>query len=94
MTPETTKVLPEKVYLPDNSVRRGYASIISEIARELWANRWLTYQLFVRDITATYKQSFLGIFWVFILPIFSVMTFVVLSRETSTFANFWRSVRS
>ena len=71
----------EKVYLPDNSIRKGYGPIFGEIFRELAANRWLTYQLFKRDFFALYKQSFIGMLWVFIIPIFSVSTFVVLKRS-------------
>ncbi len=70
-----------KVYIPDNSIKKGYGPLLGEIFRELISNRWLTYQLFKRDFSALYKQSFMGIVWVFVLPLFSVMTFVVLNRS-------------
>jgi len=70
-----------KVYLPDNSIRKGYGPIFGEIFRELVTNRWLTYQLFKRDFFALYKQSFIGMLWVLIIPIFSVSTFIVLKRS-------------
>src|SRR5574341_6320 len=68
-------------YEPDNSLKKGYLSVFSEIFRELRDNRWLTYQLFKRDFFATYKQSLFGVFWAFILPIVSVSTFIVLNRS-------------
>ncbi len=67
-------------YEPNNSLKKGYFSIFGEIFNELIKNRWLTYQLFKRDLFAIYKQSFIGFFWVFIIPIISVGTFIVLNR--------------
>ncbi len=69
------------VYEPDNSIRRGYRSVFAEIVREITANQWLIYQLFKRDFFATYKQSFMGVFWALIIPLVSVATFVVLNRS-------------
>lgn len=69
-----------RVYLPDSSIRRGFFAICADIFVELWNNRWLTYQLFRRDFSALYKQSFMGLMWVFVIPLFSVMTFVALNR--------------
>lgn len=67
-------------YEPNNSIKKGYFSIFNEIFSELRTNRWLTYQLFKRDLFAIYKQSFIGFFWVFIIPIISVGTFIILNR--------------
>lgn len=68
-------------YEPDNSLRKGYLFLFREIFYELKENRWLTYQLFKRDFFAMYKQSFVGIFWAFIIPIISVGTFIILNRS-------------
>lgn len=73
--------MPEISYKPDNSIRNGYFNIFIEIARELKKNQWLILQLFKRDLLATYKQSFIGLFWAIILPLVSVLTFVVLNRS-------------
>ncbi len=67
-------------YEPDNSLKKGYLSIFSEIFNELKENRWLTYQLFRRDFFAIYKQSFIGIFWAIIIPLISIGTFIILNR--------------
>ena len=68
-------------YEPDNSLKKGYLSIFSEIFDELKKNRWLTYQLFKRDFWAVYKQSFIGIFWALIIPLVSVGAFIMLNRS-------------
>ncbi len=67
-------------YEPDNSIRKGYASIASEIVNEIADNAFLTGQLFRRDFSAMHKQSVIGVLWIFIMPIFSVATFLVLTR--------------
>ena len=69
------------IYEPDNSLKKGYLSIFSEIYNEIKANRWLTYQLFKRDFLAIYKQSFIGIFWAFIIPLISILTFIILNQS-------------
>ncbi len=72
---ESQKVV---TYLPDNSVRHGYLSIVKDIVVELLTTRWLTLQLFKRDMFAFYKQSLLGVFWVVFVPLVTVGTFVLL----------------
>jgi lipopolysaccharide transport system permease protein len=69
------------IYEPDNSLKKGYLSIFSQIFIELKQNRWLTYQLFKRDFLSTYKQSFFGVMWAIILPLVSIGIFIVLNRS-------------
>jgi lipopolysaccharide transport system permease protein len=66
-------------YEPDNSLKKGYLSIFSEIFDEVKKNRWLIYQLFRRDLYTTYGQSIFGVLWTFIVPLVSVGTFVILN---------------
>jgi len=68
-------------YEPDNSLKKGYLFVFKEIFAEIKNNRWLTYQLFIRDFLSLYKQSFVGILWVFIFPLVSVGTFTVLKNS-------------
>jgi len=67
-------------YEPDNSIKKGFLHIFKEIFHELKMNKWLTYQLFKRDFFALYKQSFVGILWAIIVPLISVVTFIILNR--------------
>ena len=68
-------------YRPDNPLRRGYFALLGDIARELWLSRWLTFQLFRRDLAGFYKQSSLGLFWVIVMPLITIGSFVFL-RDT------------
>jgi len=66
---------------PDNSLKKGYLSIFTEIFHELDRSKWLTYQLFKRNFLTIYKQSFLGILWSLIIPLVSVGTFIALNQS-------------
>lgn len=68
-------------YEPDNLLKRGFVSMVNVIRVEMMNNRWLILQLFKRDLLSTYKQSFIGAFWVLLLPLFSVLTFIALNRS-------------
>ncbi len=60
--------LPVVVYTPESRLRHP-AQLFQEMWRDLLASRELAWRLMVRDISAQYRQSFLGIFWAFIPPI-------------------------
>ncbi|MFC1510460.1 ABC transporter permease [Candidatus Omnitrophota bacterium] len=68
-------------YEPDNSLRSGCFQTFRQIYRELIESRWLTYQLFMRDFTTMYKQSFIGFLWIFIMPVLNVGIFALLGRS-------------
>ena len=57
------------VYQPDNSLKNGFFLTFRQIYEELIDNKWLMYQLFKRDFSTMYKQSFIGFLWIFIMPI-------------------------
>jgi len=70
----------ELIYLPDNAIRNGFLPLFKNMVGDLFNNPWLIWQIFRRDLSAMYKQSLLGIFWAFILPLISVSTFIILNR--------------
>lgn len=70
-----------RTYEPDDVLKSGAAALFKGIFNELLRNRWLTWQLFKRDFSATYKQSLFGVFWAFVLPLISVGTFLILNRS-------------
>lgn len=72
---------PVVTYEPDNSIKKGFIALFIEIYKELTGNRWLIYQLFKRDFLTIYKQSFIGIFWAFIIPFVSLGTFIILNKS-------------
>lgn len=51
---------------------------LTDISRKFWNNRFLIYQLTLRDIQNRYKGSYLGVFWSFLTPVFmlTIYTFV------------------
>lgn len=77
------------LYTPDSALRSPHR-LIGEMFHDLWAGRELAWRLAVRDISAQYRQTALGLLWAFILPlantlvwIFLNSTGVVTMRDTS-----------
>ena len=56
------------IYTPESQMRRP-KKLLGLMWRDLLASRELAWRLLVRDISAKYRQSFLGIFWAIIPPI-------------------------
>lgn len=67
-----------RVYRPDGGIGWG-AAAWSEMARELRMSRELIWRLFLRDFSARYKQSVLGVLWAVIMPVATVATFAFLN---------------
>jgi lipopolysaccharide transport system permease protein len=68
------------VYKPDQN--RGWGiSVWITMFRQLVASRELIWRLFVRDFSARYRQSLLGVLWAVLLPVFAVGTFMVLNAS-------------
>src|SRR5688500_14649923 len=69
-----------RVYTPEAAVRHP-AALVGEMFRDLWRSRELAWRLFVRDVSARYRQSILGYVWTFLPPLVATVTFVLLSRS-------------
>ena len=67
------------VYTPDSSLCHPL-TLAGQMFRDLIASRGLASRLAVRDISAQYRQAFLGILWAFFLPLANTVTWVFLSR--------------
>ncbi len=67
-----------KIYEPNRNARLGF-SIWREMFLELSQSGELIMRFAIRDIIANYKQSIMGVLWVFIMPLFTVATFVYLN---------------
>lgn len=59
---------PKVVYTPESLLRHPKL-LFQQMWRDLLAARELTWRLMIRDISAQYRQSFLGIAWAFLPPI-------------------------
>ncbi|MCW9682212.1 ABC transporter permease [Dolichospermum planctonicum UHCC 0167] len=64
------------VYRPESHIRHPL-QLFREMGRDLLASRELAWRLLVRDISAQYRQSLLGIFWAFIPPIITAAGFTL-----------------
>lgn len=62
------------VYTSESRMRHPL-KLFKEMGKDLLASRELAWRLLVRDISAQYRQSFLGIFWAFIPPIITAAGF-------------------
>lgn len=69
------------IYQPDNALKNGYFQTFKEIYQELIDNKWLIFQLFKRDFSTMYKQSFIGLLWIIIIPIVNVGIFAMLGHS-------------
>lgn len=58
----------EVVYTPESKLRHP-TQLFRQMWRDLLASRELAWRLMVRDISAQYRQSFLGVAWAFLPPI-------------------------
>lgn len=75
-TPTPTTV----VYSPEAETRK-MGLLIRSMWQDLKASRELSWRLFVRDVSARYRQSLLGILWAFVPPLITSLIFIVLQRR-------------
>jgi lipopolysaccharide transport system permease protein len=66
------------IYTPDSQLRRPLQMARAMLA-DLWLARELAWRLAVRDISAQYRQAFLGIAWALILPLVNTVTWIFLN---------------
>lgn len=64
------------VYRPESRIRHPL-ELFREMGQDLLASRELAWRLLVRDISAQYRQSLLGIFWAFIPPVITAVGFTL-----------------
>lgn len=79
LTKDKSRKIPEVLYTFESSLRHPIR-LLKQMVRDLWASRGLAWRLTVRDISAQYRQSLLGIAWAFLPPIFMAAGFT-LARE-------------
>jgi lipopolysaccharide transport system permease protein len=68
------------VYTPESPLRNP-RTLVRDMFRDLVASRELAWRLFVRDISATYRQSMLGYLWAFLPAVATTLTFVFLNSQ-------------
>ncbi len=64
------------IHRPESRMRKPL-QLFKEMWRDLLASRELAWRLMVRDISAKYRQSFLGLFWAVIPPVIMAGSFTL-----------------
>jgi lipopolysaccharide transport system permease protein len=67
---------PRTYYTPESYLRQPF-KLLRDMWRDLLASRELAWRLMVRDISAQYRQSFLGFTWAFLPPILMATGFTL-----------------
>lgn len=70
--------LPVVVYTSEPGLRSA-KKMVKDLWNDLKASRELAWRLIIRDISAQYRQSLLGIIWAFLPPLVTALIFVVLN---------------
>jgi len=82
--PQRTKlqrtIPPAIVYTPESLLRHP-VQLFKLMWRDLLASRQLAWRLAVRDISAQYRQSFLGFIWAFLPPLAMAAGFTLASES-------------
>ncbi len=68
------------IYTPESQLRHP-RQLVESMWQDLLASTGLAWRLIVRDISAQYRQSVLGILWAFLPPIAMASVFVVLNSR-------------
>lgn len=68
------------VYSPVSPIQNP-VKLILEILYDIQKNRQLIIALFLRDLRAQYRQSFLGYFWLFAPPLLTVFVWMFLNQS-------------
>ncbi len=75
-----TNNLNKIIYTPESKMRSPVRLLVA-MWHDLIASRELAWRLFIRDISAQYRQSYLGIFWAFLPPIATGLVFIILQSK-------------
>ena len=76
----TVPTLPTRTYTPESPLAHP-GKLWQEMVQDLWAGRELAWRLAVRDISAQYRQSVLGVLWALIIPLANTAVWLFLSAS-------------
>lgn len=75
--------LPVRIYTPEPLL--GHPMILlKNLWKDIMAGRELAWRLFIRDLSAQYRQTALGYIWAFLPPLVASMTFIFLNSQGIT----------
>ncbi|HID53934.1 MAG TPA: ABC transporter permease [Anaerolineae bacterium] len=75
-----TTTLPETIYTPESQMRSP-GLLLRAMVSDIKASRELSWRLFVRDLSAQYRQSIFGVLWAFVPPIITSVIFIILQSR-------------
>lgn len=78
--PQEIRSLQATVYSPESPLRHP-GRLFREMFHDLFASRGLAWRLFIRDTSAQYRQSLLGLLWAFVPPLLASLPFVFLNSQ-------------
>lgn len=73
-------MLPVTVYTPESPVRHPWKAV-RELLASLKAGRELAWRLFLRDLSAQYRQTYFGYIWAILPPLVASLTFIFLQNQ-------------
>ncbi len=73
-----THSLPTRTYTPASPLAQPWL-LWKDMKEDLWAGRELAWRLAVRDISAQYRQSVLGVLWALIIPLANTAVWLFLT---------------
>ena len=76
----TSPPLPIRTYTPESPLASP-AKLWREMLNDFWAGRELAWRLAVRDVSAQYRQSALGVLWALINPLTTTAVWLFLSTS-------------
>lgn len=72
--------LPVHVYSPEPLLRHP-GLMLRELFRDIMLGRELAWRLFLRDLSAQYRQTYFGYLWAFLPPLVASLTFIFLQSQ-------------
>lgn len=79
-TPPGDSHLPVRIYSPEPLLGHP-VTLVRNIAKDILAGRELAWRLFLRDLSAQYRQTYLGYLWAFLPPLVASFTFIFLNSQ-------------
>ena len=80
MNESPSRKLPVRIYSPEPLLSHFWPLLVS-MWNDVLAGRQLTWRLFVRDLSAQYRQTYLGYVWAFLPPLAAALTFIFLNSQ-------------
>jgi lipopolysaccharide transport system permease protein len=72
--------LPVRIYSPEPLLGHP-VTLVRNIAKDIMAGRELAWRLFIRDLSAQYRQTYFGYLWAILPPLVASMTFIFLNSQ-------------